>query len=210
MTIAEKRNCIDTCITTYYDQLVLQANYKLLHRYRTDSSDGMLLVSEVLCSFYEKLRNAQNVCRFHQLFLDNKLHLYLFKCINTNARSASAPFIQSKIKSRKDLEYKDNIYLHEEDVILEKEQEEIEEDEILIRIKTILNRKEARQLFGDKYKYYTELFKLYAIEGYTIKEIAERFSASYPTVQKHLLFVRRKIKKLLTNEGYALNRTNKI
>jgi len=198
----KKKNYIITYIGDYIELFYKQAYWKIKKRkpYITSDSDHKELVSDVIYSIMNNLDSQKSVNFYYEMAVDQKLHLYILKAIDTNCRSGSAPFHYNRSKLKHYKIFNEQLHgINDNDKAMDadtKTLSEYSDNKILIikKIYKLLEADNAKRLLGDDWKYYTTLFYDYINEPYaTYKSISENYRVSESTIFKHI----NKVKKML-------------
>lgn len=120
----------------------------------------------------------------HRVDKDSSVKSYLF----TITYNASVSVIRKKVKETEFLEYLSALPLQEFDPV----NNEVEYNDLLVRIDTIVNELPARQ---------KEIFRLHKFEGLKYHEISDRLNISVNTIENHMSCALKTIRKRLGAAG---------
>lgn len=191
----EKVEAILSDMSTNYLEFCRQAKIKLYkHAKLCDNNSYKELVSDVLFSVISKLNTTENINKFYKMTEKNKLKLYILKGISTNTSFFSAPFLRKKLQESKRLIFYDNIEYYEEEF---DEITEQEEENIINLINSFLEKPKAPELFGEDWKYYTNLFKEYIHTKSTYASLGQKYSIPVSSIAFHIRYVKTKIREEL-------------
>ena len=186
-----------------------QARIKLLkHTKLIGSHCENELVSDVLFTVIDKLKTSILIDRFYQMTKQDRLRLYVLKAISTNTSFFSAPYLQKKLKEKNQPRIFDNYdYFSQIEEPEEREEEDLQfvkDASITIYIKSMLVLPKSKELFGDDYRYYTELFKEYTSTNSSYQTLASKYNIPKSSIAFHLRQVKDKIREELirTNNLY--------
>jgi hypothetical protein len=155
MTKEEKQEFIFNELEKYNSEFLRQSKMKINRQFCRETSDHIELVSDVLFSVIRKFDNKKDLNKFYVMAKNEKLHLYILKGINTNAKSLNAPFIKNKLLLLNRIQVTENLQYIDDD------QPDEERAELVDYLKTLLTPKEAKKIFGDQWELFTKLLKEY-------------------------------------------------
>jgi len=234
ITDDEKVAVIPKDLSANFNTFCKQARIKLYkHRKLVGENQERELVSDVMFSVIDKLKNSTTIDRFFKMAVKDRLKLYIFKAISTNTSFYSAPYLQKKIKEANRLElfenrnyyndfalndesslkdgpwihtsstyqkrlddYKNKIIIEPTDDDGEKELSLINDTLIALEIRKMLELPIAPKLFGEDWKYYTQLFKEYVSTDCSYKSLSIKYNIPKSSIAFHI----RRTKDIIRNE----------
>jgi hypothetical protein len=183
-----------------YDIFLDQARIKLNKHSRLCSQDAYKeLGADVIFSIVQKLDSSSNIDFYFSMINEDKLKLYTLKAISTNTSFYSAPFLRQKIQDNNKLLYIDNIVNEDED-FKERENKENIQDLLVSNVKQYLELPKAKELFGEDWHYYTNLFKEYINTESSYSSLSKKYSIPKSSIAFHIRYV----KSILRTELLAL------
>lgn len=183
-----------------------QAKIKLFKRSHllNTKTDHLELISDIIDSIVNKFDNEITLRRFYYMAIHDKLRLYIFKAIDTNCSSYSAPFLQKKLKNKKIYPLIENLNIQDEgydgmDSDQIKYYELPEEKRLIVdKVYLMLEPVRAKELFGDHWKYFANLFLEYIDDPKaTYRSIGKKYDVPATSIGSHIQIVKNKIKKEL-------------
>jgi len=194
MNLNKKKNIILEEIATYNPEFLRQAKFKIDKSVAPEKLDYLELVCDVLFSIINKLDTNEQIDKYWAIHKEGTLFNYLIKAIDTNAKRKNAPFLRKKLKIK-------NRYIHNEEIkykhTLYPEPEPVSDQAQFIL--ECLETPKAPLLFGEHWKYYTQLFKEYINNpSTTYQSLADKYNIPKPTISLHI----QDLKKILRKEYY--------
>jgi len=199
MTKTNKIQFILNYIGKYYSEFEKQARvklYKRRHLLSTDT-DYLELVSDVIFTIVDKLDNVTYVNKFYTLCLQDELKLYIFKSIDRNCSSFTAPFLYNKLKLTKQNELNYDIqsdYKNLDSDQLKWVEYDDETKDKVNRLYEMLEYPKARELFGEHWKYFANLFLEYIDDkSTTYKSLSIKYDVPISSIGSHIKLVKDKL-----------------
>lgn len=199
MTMDEKRDAILAEMAKYNNEFLSQAKWKINKQFANGPTDHIELVSDVIYSIIKKLHSRREVNRFYVMTIENRLHLYILKGIDSNCKYLNAPFLRHKLLQRNRIEITEAYNIPDE-----------EEDNNTIEranyVKTFLKGTKAKETFGEDWKVYTTILKDYTENpDYTYRDLAKKYGISLGSVAWMMTKLKEKLKRAIENEEKRAN-----
>ena len=197
----EKKKIIFADISKNMLEFEKQARIKLVKRRHLlqTNSDHLELVSDILFSVFDKLDKEIYIEKFYNMVLDDQLKLYIFKGIDRNCTSFTAPFLRNKLAVRRISNLDKDIVSDDSE---SRDSDTLKLDEMsdknknrLQQIDALFQPPIARELFGSHYKYFIKLFKEYIAEpDTTYKSLGIKYGVPTSSINAHFQILKRIIK----------------
>ena len=198
-----KRDLILTYIGNNYEDYLKQSKRKLIANRYNCRNEYDELVSTVVFSIVNRLEDNPFLEKCFNMAKGNELNLYIFKSIDINSRSNTAPFLKDKYLNYEYIELGEvDVEAMDNDTIKFNELSEDKKQKVL-QIYYLLSDTSARTLFGDHWKYFVLLLHEYIDNPKaSYKSIARKWGVPASSISYHINTIKKVIlNKLNTNEN---------
>ena len=175
---------------TNYKEFLRQSKFKLKFKHN-EATD---LLSDVIDRFCNNLKkNPKYIDKYYHMYLDKKLFGYICKIIDNNIKFPTSPWRYNKTPNH--LEFNEFVYIQEKQLD--------NNEEIIKKIYSYFENNKGKELFGNHWQYYRDIFLEYVQSDQTYIRIATKYNITESSVYNHIRYVKTIIREQLKKDGFS-------